>query len=868
LRHKKFQIYLKGEDRTDSVQEYKRIGNRYEVIFLGGKKFTYNAENVEVIESELNAPKSRDCFEYLTQLANEIGLKVDVGDGKSINILAQSYSKIEFVNPTSMLGRYLSSKIPENKMDDSDLIPVRVYPFGFNASQKKAVDKALLNQLSVIEGPPGTGKTQTILNIIANLIMRGESVAVVSSNNSAIKNVFDKLYKSELDFIAANLGNLTNKKEFIESQKPLPEMINWSIDSQTIQSIKKDLNERCIALDDKLGKQNKLSRFKQELSAFQTEERHFLGFTKSAGRNDQIEPVETIRTSSKALELWIVFENFESDSKLNGFWPALKRILSFLKFWDRNLSNARKLKDKYSGDVVIEALQHKFYQLKIQELSKEIKDLQQELESFDFDQKMRDYRDISLKLFRASLADKYQGRNREKYQIEDLRKRSHEFIEDYPLILSTTYSLRSSLSNEVKYDYVIIDESSQVDVCTGALALSCAHNAVIVGDLKQLSHVVDSQTRKLTDSIFSNFEISEAYRYSHHSLLSSVISLFPGIPKTLLREHYRCHPKIIEFCNQKFYNGELIILTENKIEREPLLVYKTIEGNHERKRINLRQIDVIRQEIIPDLSLNLEDGSLGIITPYRNQTNVLQKAFEGLKVKADTVDKFQGQEKSVVILSTVDNEISDFTDNANRLNVAISRAIDQLIVIVNEGDSLKDKNIGDLVNHIEYNNFSIVKSKVQSVFDYLFKSYRERRRAYLAKHKRVSDYDSENLFYGLLTKLLYEKQVHSLDVAVHVPLKLLLRDVSLLSESEKNYAFNVNTHVDFLIYDRVSKVPKLIIEVDGVSFHQEGSRQAERDAMKNEILKKYDLPILRLRTDGSGEDKILSDALNELINGV
>lgn len=866
LNHKKFRIYLKGEDRTDSVKEYKHIGNRYEVIFLGGKKFTYNEKNVEVIESELNAPKSRECFDYLKQLANEIGLKVNVGDGKTINILAQSYSKIEFVNPTSMLGRYLSAKIPVNKMDDSNLIPERIYPFGFNASQKEAVDKALLNQLSVIEGPPGTGKTQTILNMIANLIMRGESVAVVSSNNSAIKNVFDKLYKSELDFIAANLGNLTNKKEFIESQKPLPEMKNWSLDSHTIQSIKNDLNARCIALDDKLSSQNRLSRLKQDLSALQTEERHFLSFTKSASKNDQIESVEKIKYSSEALELWIIFENVENESKLKGFWFVLMRILSFLKFWDRSLSTALKLKEKYSGEVVIEALQHKFYQLKIQELTKEVKELQQELESFDFDQKMSDYREISLKLFRACLADKYQGRNREVYQIEDLRNKSHAFIEDYPLILSTTYSLRSSLSNDVKYDYVIIDESSQVDVCTGALALSCAHNAVIVGDLKQLSHVVDSQSRSLTNSIFADFNISEAYRYSQHSLLSSIVSLFPGIPRSLLREHYRCHPKIIEFCNQKFYNGELIILTENKTEREPLIVYKTIEGNHERKRINHRQIDVIRQEIIPELSLNLEDGSLGIITPYRNQTNVLQEAFEGLNVKADTVDKFQGQERLVVILSTVDNVISDFTDNANRLNVAISRAVDQLVVIVNEGDTLKDKNIGDLVTYIEYNNFSIVKSKVQSVFDYLFKSYGERRKAYLAKHKRVSKYDSENLIFARLTTLLNVKRVHSLDVALHVPLKMLLRDVSLLSETEKKYALNVSTHVDFLVYDKVSKVPKLVIEVDGVSFHQVGSRQAQRDAMKNEILKKYDLPILRLRTDGSGEDKILSDALNELIN--
>jgi superfamily I DNA and/or RNA helicase len=61
-------------------------------------------------------------------------------------------------------------------------------------------------------------------------------------------------------------------------------------------------------------------------------------------------------------------------------------------------------------------------------------------------------------------------------------------------------------------------------------------------------------------------------------LLSSITEVFPEVPKTLLKEHYRCHPKIIDFCNRKFYNDQLIILSEGQTEREPLLVYKTTEG--------------------------------------------------------------------------------------------------------------------------------------------------------------------------------------------------------------------------------------------------------------------------------------------------
>ena len=77
--------------------------------------------------------------------------------------------------------------------------------------------------------------------------------------------------------------------------------------------------------------------------------------------------------------------------------------------------------------------------------------------------------------------------------------------------------------------------------------------AVIVGDLKQLPNVVNSKDAKLTDDIFNSFNIPEVYKYKNHRLLSSTSELFKQAPHTLLREHYRCHPRIIEFCNKKFY---------------------------------------------------------------------------------------------------------------------------------------------------------------------------------------------------------------------------------------------------------------------------------------------------------------------------
>jgi len=406
-----------------------------------------------------------------------------------------------------------------------------------------------------------------------------------------------------------------------------------------------------------------------------------------------------------------------------------------------------------------------------------------------------------------------------------------------------------------------------VDLATGALAFSCAKKAVIVGDLKQLPNVVKDDMKKETDSIFERFSISEAYRFSNHSLLSSVTELFENVPRVMLKEHYRCHPKIIEFCNKKFYNDQLVILTSPKTYKQPLVVYKTVEGNHARERVNRRQIDVITEEVIPGRNLNANDGSIGIVSPYCNHTEALQEAFKGTTVKAATVDKFQGQEKDTIILCTVDNEISDFTDSPNRLNVAVSRAVNQLIVVTNGNKYENDGNIRDLINYIQYNNLEVIQSEIYSVFDYLYKSYSKQKKELLKSQKRVSEYDSENLMYGLICEVLKSEPFLKLDVVLHVPLKMIIRDPHYLNDEETAYAMNILTHVDFLIYDKLGKQPVLAVEVDGYAYHNQNKKQEQRDKLKDEILHKYNIPIARFKTNESNEKKRLAEMLSRILCG-
>ena len=260
---------------------------------------------------------------------------------------------------------------------------------------------------------------------------------------------------------------------------------------------------------------------------------------------------------------------------------------------------------------------------------------------------MAELTEKSLRLFQAELSERFDWRKpRRRFEIRDFRGKSKEFNREYPVILSTTYSIKGTLNFEHIYDYLIVDEASQVDLATGVLAFACARNIVIVGDLQQLPNVPDSKNFQDSEAVWSRYSLPEIYHFSAHSLLSSAIATWPEAPTVLLREHYRCHPKIINFCNQKFYGGKLIVMTEDHEEPDVLTMYRTALGNHARGHLNQRQIDVIRQEVLPSLERQ-GYGSIGIITPYRDQVTAIQTQL-GQDLEVATVHKFRDWEKNTL----------------------------------------------------------------------------------------------------------------------------------------------------------------------------------------------------------------------------
>lgn len=821
----------------------------WHICFGDGSERDYCQRDLHIVESCLSERQSANVFEYIKQIA---GLSDIRNEETGEKLLFKRFDKISFVGSDVALARYLNPSSVQVSKRGNEYIPI--FPFGCNNSQYKAVKNAMENQISVIQGPPGTGKTQTILNIIANILLQGKTVQIVSNNNAATENVYEKLSsaKYNLGFIVAPLGSSKNKKIFVENQDAnYPDFSLWKT-NENPDDLQKRIAEQSIQLKAFFDEQEKLACLRQERSQLVTEQEYFNQYVEESDVNTESIKFKKNLSSKDWMALWQECQLISEEKKAIGFWFKIKALLKYgVTDWNFYRQDISK---------IITTFQAMYYGEKRSELSAEIADIEKYLNSVN-KYLLDDLCNQSMIVLKDKLARKYESNNNRKIFSEDnLWKEPYDVLAEYPVILSTTFSSRNSLNSDVVYDYLIMDEASQVDIATGALALSCARNVVIVGDTKQLPNVVTEDIKAKATAIFDAFNVNEGYRYTK-SFLQSILDVMPNVTQILLREHYRCHPKIINFCNQKFYRGELVIMTKDNGEDDVLLVVKTVPGNHERNHYSQRQIDVIKNEIIPKYVSDPEET--GIIAPYKNQVEALSK--EITDIDAATVHKFQGKEKENIIISTVDDEISDFADNPYLINVAVSRAKKKLMLVVTGNEQSKEHNITDLIDYIQYNNFEVAESKIYSIFDYLYKQYTEERIAYLKKHKKISEYDSENLMYSLIEEIIADNKYSSLDVVCHFPLNMLIKNPELLNEPECQYAMNAATHLDFLIYNRIGKKPVLAIEVDGYEYHKENTVQASRDFLKNHIMELYEIPLLRFKTNGSGEREKIIEMLDKLV---
>ena len=242
----------------------------YHLFFKNGYDHEYSCDEIECKETAFANEYTRDVYHYFKELSTISIIPNRDELGLDVNFLEKQYERLN-VSTDSVLSVYWHYR--ENEDSTKPLSPI--FPFGCNLSQYKAVRNSLDSQLSVIEGPPGTGKTQTILNIIANVIIQGKNIQIVSNNNAAVENVLEKLEKYGLGFIVAKLGKVSNKEEFIENQsESYPDFSNWFYTGD-IKALSREIIDSSEKMQKVYTLKEQVARLQQDLDALKLEKKYF-----------------------------------------------------------------------------------------------------------------------------------------------------------------------------------------------------------------------------------------------------------------------------------------------------------------------------------------------------------------------------------------------------------------------------------------------------------------------------------------------------------------------------------------------------------------------------------------------------------------
>jgi len=533
-----------------------------------------------------------------------------------------------------------------------------ILPFPANEYQIKAMEEIFQNKLSVITGPPGTGKSQFISNLLINLFLQKKSVLFVSHTNEAVDVVNEKINEQ-----FKNLMLRTGRKEFRQDLRG--KFNELTSDSRRHYVGMKSPNEIHQYWEKALKYREKLL----ELDALQiTFEQLFFKLADSEkdlfAKYDYIAKIrlwlEQIRTKIRLFLLKHKLNRFPSKSEIEN------RIRSFeSRFYKYSIEYVKSIYIKQMigrGENIGKAT------------------------SFLSQVNAARYGDdnIDAQVF---------GRALEILKIWSCTLKS----------LRNTFPLKANT-----FDYVIFDEASQVDLPSAAPALYRAKNAIVVGDPMQLTHIagITKDMDKGLAKVHGLFEKKDIYpskiRYSDISLYRSAENCLDHKP-ILLTNHYRSEDQIIELCNNSFYGGQLKIMTTLDYSKYPSnmpLGVQWIEcaGNVIRpasgSRINAieaKKVTAVFHDVIEKIAGT--DLSIGIVTPYsKHEDEITRQIIESTpnfvelrekhKIEVLTAHKFQGSEKDIMIFSLVLTAKGNEGSNNDRwyniypqiLNVALSRA--------------------------------------------------------------------------------------------------------------------------------------------------------------------------------------------------
>jgi len=611
---------------------------------------------------------------------------------------------------STSLGIFLGEKPYKNPKNTSKNI-IEVFPL--NNSQRQAVHHALSNQLTVITGPPGTGKSQVVLNIVANAVFQDKTILFSSKNNKAVDVVREKLQPILTKPLIVRMGAERYRKE---AKEKLNSLFPYKARKEGAQGIEKhiihlsQINKKMEAINDSIQELqdinntidimqediiSSLQKIPSELhTLFNTTDFHTIQLAsleqqlKKYGDDDHfrhslIKQVYYVRNQKKIQQIFKKYlERFspnigtflESAYRLssNDMNQALN-ILYLSAQMMASIENSRHLEEKL---LQYEPISH-YYKRYEESRQKRItlsriildgywlnkldatssEDQEAVLCFLDVSEQLGSY--IETPALYRTLTSRW-------------KTKMQQILPFLPIWVITTLSARKSVPfKDNLFDILIIDEASQCDIASALPLFYRARHVVIIGDPKQLRHI-SLLTEKQDGEIATEYQIEHlltVYSYTKNSVydLAEGMSTHNANAPILLDEHYRCSRDIITFSNEYFYGKLLHILTD-ELRLRPVhdkmkhgILWYHVSGNTIRSgsSYNTEEAEYAIKLLHQLYRLTEDTVSFGVVTLFRAQMEIISQMIRdddilrSMDITVGTAHRFQGDEKDIIIFSPV-----------------------------------------------------------------------------------------------------------------------------------------------------------------------------------------------------------------------
>ncbi len=600
-----------------------------------------------------------------------------------------------------------------------------VTPLSLSDAQLNVIKNVENSRLVSVFGPPGTGKSQTIVNLAAHLIANGKTVLIASRMDKAVDVVAERLNELGAPFLALRAGRLNYQRELsMQLQDLLAEKIDLNEGAEdSILCDVSDMEELLKTISDLEKKAEKIIKLEENWTGVSERikleepqhQNHY--YIKRVLKGDEIQTIETIINS--------LSENQEK----SGFWAGIKNHSS--------LSNLKKILNVKNFDVNNENLSVLQVELEFAKLIYEARKIETEIQkignihviSEQIRTLKRKQKKLAIDILKNKRREALKGLMRDPVKRQRLfvhskslteRKKNLQnrlleqedfrpLLEAFPCWCVTTYAASGSLPLKPGlFDVAIIDEASQCDIASCFPILFRAKRAVVVGDDKQLPHLSFLEKAK-EQSFMSQYGIGDRYQLMWRFRTNSMFDLanYYSMHPVLLDEHFRSLPPIINYSNKEFYGGRIKVMRRNDNSKKVLETVVVPDGKVDFDATrNLPEIEALvkrlHEIVVEDERNGVNEGkppvSIGIISPFRAQVEQLkisvakvlsEHMIEKHQIEIGTAHTFQGDERDIILISWAyaNNSFPQsliFLQKPNLFNVAITRARYQMINFISK----------------------------------------------------------------------------------------------------------------------------------------------------------------------------------------